>query len=362
MLVTDATNLPRLMVCNGSRLMTPDPVLTERDDTIREEGNAAHWLASVVFTGQHTAEELVDRKAPNGVYITAEMAEHVHDYISAIDRSPRATRDMEWEYALGVAQKWRIKGRADYVASESGLLSIDDFKYGYSIVEPERNWTLIAHACGYITNTGEIPQQITFTIHQPRAPHRDGRVRHWTVSYSELLELHAEIDRTLSNPSDTLNTGPHCYKCPAFASCPARQAAELNGIEAAHAAYNANIQNDELTSRLDQISRAIALLTQSKKAYEELAAFRIKAGEVIENYTVENDLTNRTFHSYVTPELLDALYGDKGICERQLPTLKDATAAYGEDAVAMLTTRHIKGAKLVRVNASKKAERLFGRK
>ena len=71
MLITDATNLPRIMQCNGSILLQADPVFAERDATTREEGNAAHWLASVVFNGQHTAIEMVDRKAPNGVYITA---------------------------------------------------------------------------------------------------------------------------------------------------------------------------------------------------------------------------------------------------------------------------------------------------
>ncbi|AHJ10735.1 hypothetical protein P106B_52 [Rhizobium phage vB_RglS_P106B] len=357
MIITDASNLPRFMQCNGNVLLQADPALVEIDTTIREEGNAAHWLASVVFNGQITATEMVDRKAQNGVYITAEMAEHVDAYLSSIRAG-----EMEWSYSLN-GQNWQINGRADHVRYEDlTTLYINDFKYGYTIVEPEMNWTLISHAVGFCVTNDVAPARIVFVIHQPRAPHRDGRVRTWSISYQELLELYQRLNQTLSNPSNMTQTGPHCYKCHAFRSCVARQDAELNAIEACHVAYNANIDNFDLSDRLNEIKRAKALLNQSEKAYEELALHRIVKGEIIKDYTVENELTNRTFKDYVTPDMLDALYGNKGICKRQLPTLKDATAAYGEEVVAELTTRYQKGNKLVRIDANKKGKKLFGSK
>ncbi|QWY83129.1 CRISPR/Cas system-associated protein [Rhizobium phage RHph_X2_24] len=357
MLIVDATNLPRLMNCNGSRLMQADPVLTERDDTIRNEGNAVHWLASAVFHGQHTVDEMVDRKAPNGVFITADMAEHVTDYLTAIRAG-----EMEVETTFR-GNVWQINGRADHIRLENlSHLYINDFKYGYSIVEPENNWTLIAHAIGFCLARDVHPEQITFTIHQPRAPHRDGRVRDITIDRNRLWQLYAQINETLTNPSDTLQTGKHCYKCPAFASCPARQAAELNGIEAAHTAYNAAIDNIELTARMDQISRAMELLKQSQKAYEELATYRIKKGEIIGNYTVENDLTNRVWKDGVNAELMLALTGIN-LTKPQLVSPRQAEQAGVSSAIVdSLSERRIKGAKLVRVNANKKAAKLFGTK
>ncbi len=266
---------------------------------------------------------------------------------------------MEWSYSIS-GPNWRVNGRADFVSHVDNILNIDDFKYGYSIVEPDDNWTLIAHAIGYCDAYGVVPDRITLTIHQPRASHRNGKVRFVNMTYDELMAKMQTLSAVLQAPSNMLQTGPACYKCPSFLTCPARQDAEINAIEISRVAYNAHVDNIDLADRLEEIQRAQQLLKQSAAAYEELALHRIVKGEIVRNYTVENDLTNRTFHSYVTPELLDTLYGDKGICKRVLPTLKDAEAAYGKDAVATLTTRHSKGNKLVRTDANKKGKRLFG--
>ena len=360
MIITDATNLPRLMNCNGSRLMLADPVFTERDDTIRNEGNAAHWLASVVFGKKHTIEELIDRKAPNGVYITADMAEHVSDYLSCVDRSPHQWCVMEWSYQLN-GPEWQINGRGDFIGWNEGILSVDDFKYGYGIVEPFENWALISHALGFCETNNLVPSKIVMTIHQPRAAHYAGKVREWEIGPAELMQYKWRINSTLSNPSDMLQTGLHCYKCPSFASCPARQAAEMNAIETAHMAFNAHISNDDLAERMDQIARAISLLEQSKKVYEEQTMARVKAGQVVANYGLQNDLTNRMWLESVTPDMLDAMAGHS-ICERKLPRLNIAETALGKEMVNMLTERRSKGTKLVRIDANKKGEKLFGKK
>lgn len=361
MLITDATNLPRVMQCNGSLLMQADPVLAERETTIREEGNAAHWLASVVFSGQHSAIEMVDRKAPNGVFITPAMAEHVSDYLDATSYSPRAIRSMEWSYSLN-GNGWVVNGRADLIARVGTYLNVDDFKYGYTIVEPEYNWTLISHAVGYCVNQGYAPEIVKFTIFQPRAQHHLGRVRDWTISYAELLKLYEYMNVILSNPSNVLQTGPNCYRCPSFLSCPARQAAELNGIETSHIAYNAQIDNIDLSERLQQIHRAKELLTQSEKAYEELATHRIKSGQVVKDYALENGLTNRMWKEGVTPDLIKAITG-KDIAKKELPTPKQAElAGVPPEIVKLFAERKPTGSKLVRSDANKKAQKMFGKK
>ena len=373
MLITDATNLPRIMQCNGSILLQADPVFAERDATTREEGNAAHWLASVVFNGQHTAIEMVDRKAPNGVYITAEMVEHVTEYVGELTASfsrPDGSLNgkMEWSYSIQ-GDNWAINGRADHVAfcnvpnrTANSILYIDDFKYGYTPVEPEMNWTLISHAVGFCLQERVTPELIVFTIHQPRGQHHAGRMREWSISYEQLLALFDRMNATLRDPSNVLQTGPSCYHCPSFISCPARQAAELNGIETSHIAYNTEIDNFDLSERLQQILRAEELLKQSKKAYEELAIHRMKAGQVIKNFMLENGLTNRMWKEVVTPDLIKVLTG-KDIAKRDLPTPKQAElAGVPPEIVAMFAERKPTGTKLVRADANKKAQKMFGKK
>lgn len=360
MITTDATNLPRVMNCNGSRLMSSDPRPADVENTIREEGNAAHWLASVVFNRKHTIEELTDRKAPNGVFITPEMAEHVSEYLSTVDRSSHAMAMMEWEYSIS-GNSWKVNGRLDHFSYDGGILSIDDLKYGYTIVEPEMNWSMIAHAIGYCVTTLEIPHTIVFTVHQPRAPHYDGTVRSWTISYQQLTELYQRINWTLSNLSDTLQTGKHCYKCPAFASCPARQEAELNAIETMGLPFNRMPSDDDLATRMTLISRALEILKQSKDAYETQIIMRLKQGAVIDNYGTKDSYTNREWNEGVTPELIQAITG-KDISIKKLPTPKQAENTLSVEIVNTLARRNFKGTKLVRMSADKRAQMIFGKR
>lgn len=361
MLTIDATNLPRFMQCNAYLQLQTDPIFAERDNTIREEGNAAHWLALVVFNGQHTLEELIDRKAPNGVFITPEMADHVSDYLSCINRNPHVSGNMEWSHSFSGAN-WQVNGRTDFLCLNGHLLNIDDFKYGYSIVEPEMDWTMIAHAIGYCLTTGFQPQQITFTIHQPRASHHAGHVRSWSISYNQLMMLHSELSAALSNPSNMLNTGKHCYKCPSFVGCPARQNAEMNGLEASHMAYNADMSDAALEARMSEIHRAKELLKQSEKAYEEQMMHRLRNGSVFKGYKIENQLTNRVWNDYVTPDLMRALTGIN-VAKSALVTPAQAERnGIPKEIVNMHSDRRSKGFKLARVDANKHATKLFGDK
>lgn len=360
MIIVGAGNLPRILSCNGSLVMAADPVFTERDNTIREEGNAAHWLASAVFNKEITSLEMVDRKAPNGVYITAEMAEHVDEYFKNSAAATDGQTFMEWGYTLN-GQNYQINGRADKLLYSAAFnsLYVDDLKYGYTIVEPEQNWTMIAHAIGYCIENNVAPQRITFVIHQPRAPHHLGRVRSWSISYNELTALFHEMSGKLNNPDNMLRTGTYCDKCPSFFSCPARQAAELNGIEVSHNAYNADIDNEELSFRLDQIHRAKKLLDQSEKAYQEQASYRLKQGQIINNYALTADLANTSWKEGVTPELLQVLTG-KDFTKKELVSPTQAKNQLSEEMFSLWTERKTKGKKLTRISADKRAKKLFG--
>lgn len=363
MLTIIADHLPRFMQCNGFRLLQADPATPDGDNTVRDEGNAAHWLAMIVFSGQHTCSELVDRKAPNGIYITADMADHVSQYLAEIIIAHDAVTyagEMERAYSL-TGNGWQINGRGDHLNFTGQTLYINDLKYGYTIVEPEYNWTLISHAVEYCITNQVAPNRIVFTIHQPRADHHAGRVRSWEIDWQQLLDLYSYMAGALSQPSDTLQTGKHCYRCPAFVGCPARQSAEYTGIEIAHDAYRAEISDEGLAARLDQIYRAEELLKQAKSAYEDQAMQRIRGGAVISNYGVENAQTNRVWKDGVTPELIMALTG-ANITKPATITPKQAEAVMPKEIVNLYSERRSKGWKLKRADANKKATRIFGGK
>ena len=367
MLTITATDLPRLMGCNGSLLMKglEKPVI-ESDNTVKDEGNAADWLVSEVHKGEHIAEEFVDRKAPNGHYIDAVMVEHLEEYLDNVLSNKiydERFSFIEHNTSHGCVD-WQINGRADsvfYDAVENKLF-IDDLKYGWKIVEPEMNWTLISHALGFwFQNPGMKLASITFSIYQPRPYHAEGRVRSWTIDGEKLIELYNQINQTLSNPSNILQTGEHCYKCPALlaGACPAANKAKYNAIEASEQAFVDTIDNDTLSFQLDHLKRTREVLKQVEDAYKELAIHRVKKGRPVKNYSIETELANTSWKKHATVDMIAAMSG-KDVSNKALITPNQAKkAGVSEELVAVLTERRKKGLKLVRVDANTKAQRYF---
>lgn len=361
MLVVTADELPRLMACNGSRLMDGQELSIDRPDIVRDEGNAAHWLCKEVHQGNFFAEELIDRKAENGVYITPDMLEYLEEYLAGLVL-PGTLVEYDTTFNTGLAQINARTDRARY-DEEHKTLYIDDLKYGWSIVEPEMNWTLIAHALGFMfKNPDKDIQQVVMTIFQPRPYHYKGRVRSWQINRATLEEFYNQLVATLANPTDQLNTGQHCYRCPALATCPAARKAQMNAVDASETVFNEEIDNDRLAFELDHLQRAIEVLKQRQKAYQELALHRLRQGEIIENYAVDNELTNRQWQSHVTPEFLKMMTG-KDLVKTQLITPAQAEkAGANKEVVAALTERRNKGVKLVRIDADAKAQKMFNEK
>lgn len=356
------------MTCNGSRLLavsTP-PATTDADgnpiDTFaRDEGTAAHYMATAVYKGDQIIDELIDRKAPNGVYMTAEMAEHIAAY-QAVWQTQHSLLGVELNTSYDNSPYWVVDGRADFIAlSAETELHVIDFKYGWRIVEPENNWTLISHAIGLLLQQQFTPQTIRFSIFQPRPHHPDGPLRSWVINHSQLTQLYTQLDATLTNPSDALITSPHCHKCPAIATCPAARIAEMNAIEASETAYDDQVSNEMLAFNLDNLHRAKKLLEDRIEAFSEMAKHRINSGAVIANYFNEMGQGNRIWKESVDAQTLQMLTGKDLTAKPKLIT-PAAAERLGVDkaTVKALTERPSTGIKLVRVSANKKAAKIFG--
>jgi len=355
MLTTNATNLPRLMNCNGSRNMPPSFASVDPDPTARDEGNAAHWVAQGWFDyGREFANDLIGTKAYNGVVITSEMIEHVGEYLSEIELGA-----MEVETSFGT-DLWRVNARADHISwnATTSLLTIDDFKYGHRLVEPEQNWTLIAHAIGYTIFNGIVPTTTKLRIHQPRPHHPDGKLREWSISYPQLLDYYARINNTLSNPADELVTGlAWCAKCHALATCPAARAASMNAVDATALTFTDQLPNDVMAFELDTLRNAQGMLTARLEALQELAMHRLKAGEVIEGYGVETQLANTRWKAGITPQALTLASGVDCVKPGAITPAEFKRRGGSQAAYDALTERPITGIKLVRASADKRARR-----
>ena len=362
MFITDATNLPRVMNCNGSRLMPPSfPATDILDTTKRDEGNAAHWLAQQLFNGDLRSENAVGTKAYNGIIITSDMVTHVDTYLKALDCGEReATTTFS-------GTGYTINGRCDHwvyrIYADGSMLTVDDFKYGHSWVEPFENWTLIAHAIGLCRNYGLLPDVICLRIHQPRAWHPEGSLREWRISYTELQEYYQWIDKTLNNPTNQLTTGyTWCRRCPALATCPAARAARMNIIDMASPTFTDAMANDALEYDLQTFEVALKFLEAQVDALKELMAHRIKLGQPFNHYATMQNYGNRRWQHGLTPEFLTMTTGIDCTKTSAITPAEFVRRGGRESVVEKLTERPLIGSKLVRIDADKNAKRILGSK
>ncbi len=374
MFVITADELPRFMACHGSRHMHRSfPLSAEGDMTTRDEGIAAHHMIAMAHRKEFTVEELIDRKALNGVYMSHEMAEYVQQYLSEI--GDRGTVEVDTSFE---GNGYRIAARADHiywnpdlliadpstgeVYSEPKTLHIDDFKYGWRLVEPFMHWTLIAHAIGYCETRNILPHKIVMTIHQPRPHHRDGKIRSWKINCNDLTQLKVQLFNAIWSDSRTLATNSHCHTCSALATCPAARAAAYNAIDISETVLNEQVENDDLTFHIDQLRRAQSMIDARLKATEELAVHRLRNGAILENYSVESTLTNRQWKDGVTADMLMVLTGKQLTAKPKLiPPAQAEKQGVDKTTVAALSERIPTGYKLVRVSATAKAQKIFGK-
>jgi hypothetical protein len=365
MITMDANELPRFMVCNGSRKLSVDERhLEQLNNKPRDEGIAAHYMASKCFRCEYTLDELVDRKAPNGVYMTSEMAEHVRQFLDLRNVAAPPFRDIEVNTSHDFSPIWAITGKADLCEIDARCdIHIIDFRYGWRIVEPERNWTLISHAIGFVKNHSVHPHTVIhLSIFQPRPNHPLGPLRTWKITLGTLELLNQELTQSLCSPSDQLQTSSHCGQCPAITNCPAARKAEMNAIDAIDTVYEDTLDNAQLSFNLDMLNRASTMIETRLKAFEELAKHRIKAGEIVDNYAIEMGLGNSKWKDGIDASILKAITG-KDLSKPKLVTPAEAKRqGVDEITIKALSERPPIGLKLIRVNADAKATKMFGEK
>lgn len=361
MLIVTADNLPRVMNCNGSRNM-PAAFPRETVETIgRDEGIAAHWMAQTAFAGADL-NALVNMKHENGVIMTGDMADHVHGYLTSL---VGGTMEAVTSFS---GTNWEVRARCDHRYHDTilSVLTITDFKYGYGLIEPEWNWTLIAHAIGTCINERITPATIVLRIHQPRAYHPDGKVREWRISYDVLMQLYAQLNATLSDPTNELRTGfgqPYnwCGRCHALANCPAARAANMNAIDAATLQFSDDLPNDVLAFELDLLRTAKAVGDARLTALEEMAAYRLKGGAVIDGYAVETQYANTRFKPGISSTALSVVTGIDCTKPGMITPAEFKRRGGTQATYDALTERPITGVKLVRASADKRAQKLFNR-
>lgn len=310
MINLQAHALNRVVECNGSVHMPEIDLPDEERNEDQEEGVAAHHVAIEVIAGRNADPiEWVDRQTPNGVWVTPEMAEYVDDFTDVIAGRRGAHIWLEENVDFQLSEDVRILCRLDVATwmADIGNLTVDDFKYGWRLVEPFENWQLVAGAAGIMIKYQLTPSTIDLIIHQPRPHHRDGKVRKWSLTYDEFWLAYGKMKEALRVITDELRTGPHCYRCPSMLKCPAYHAATYNALDASGRVFDDGLSDTEAASELVLIRRAKDILEQKDKALTELITHRINSQHVVPNWFIERGEGKRRWKKGVTVSMIKAL-------------------------------------------------------
>jgi len=307
----------------------------QKDSIYAAEGTAAHEISEKALRGDKNCHAYLGDVLKVGnfeIEITEEIADSAQTYVDyVVEQSKDALLFLEERYTLDdLDPPFEAGGTCDAVIlnANSGILEVVDLKHGKGIVDVNENKQTRTYALMALLNAPkELSSKIDYikvTIVQPRAYHKDGRIRSETFHLAELIEWTAELlkamgrskialeafdkingSRTLFDEwaEKSLTTG-NCAFCPAEGMCPARRKKALSvapeiartwfedvTLETAPMISNTvpALSPDELSHILD----GLEMLEDWIKAVRASAHATAEQGIKIPNYQLVEKIGNR---------------------------------------------------------------------
>lgn len=270
--------------CTKSGELSMLPGAAQRQGSIfAAEGTAAHELAETCLREDKDANLYVGLDI-QGFKVTHEMAHAVQIYLDHVRGLPPGVYFIE--QAITLANLWERKGlqsptplfgTSDYLKWTEDMLYVVDYKHGVGVpVEAVGNTQFMYYGLGgvfHILQQGfALPSRVTMTVVQPRAPHKEGGIRSWTIPTIDLFVwaetvLMPAVMSVIAKDT-TYKAGQHCRWCPHAGQCPAlrKQALEIaktqfDDVTATPPDANL-IPFEELGAILDQAELISAWVTQ----------------------------------------------------------------------------------------------------
>lgn len=301
----------RWMNCPGSLRMSEGIVTPP--SVYADEGSAAHHLAFQCLTLQTDAAKYLGRvlrqvkggwsilqagaEARSGDFVVDEdMAAAVQVYLDTIytDRVGGSAVYFEKQVCLSYIDVW---GTADCLRIVPGnKLQVYDLKYGSGVaVDVIDNPQLAIYAAAALD--GHDVQTVEMIIVQPRARHKDGPVRRWTLSAQELLAWKNEVlvpaVKATEDPEAPLCAGDWCKFCPALPICP--QIRELAIVTATADFQTVELPAPERLQTVDlvRVLQSAELLKKWLGAVEAFAQDRMEKGDHFPGFKLVRKRSNR---------------------------------------------------------------------
>lgn len=330
-----ASGAKRWMACPGSVALSLG--IVDPDSDHAAEGTAAHMLAETSLrTGfdawnyigmyvvpaqiNHLPPGIYDAKSMDyksnakaaekaGIPVTKDMADAVQVYLDWVRKEFKGVNELLIEHRFHCPSIHPdFFGTTDLAAKIKRTLYVTDYKHGVGIVvEAVDNEQGKYYAAGYLEtfDAWQDIDEVVITIAQPRAFHRDGPIRSWTITRKDLAAwLEDKLIPAMKKTEVSRDTvsGEHCRFCPARShACPQLlkdveefqiMSEKIMAAEAVKAGTGAKELNGE------QLSRYLDLGTQIKiafKAAQTTAFHRLSNGGKVPGYKLVAGKADRQF-------------------------------------------------------------------
>lgn len=354
------SQLSRPMSCAGF-LSFKDLVKTEAGPAAAE-GTACGELLEHKIYNRRDPSHVIPAVAKNGVAFDRDMQFYTDGILPLIAVDATCEQKINWQTRSGI---W-IMGQYDASFIRDGKLYIDDLKYGWNIVDVEKNWQLLGYAIGQVIKLNAPVTSVVMRIHQPRPHHELGTTRSWEISLTELWKYREMIETRMSEiaaGNKELSTGRQCKYCPAAAeACPAFNRsfyASLDYVLNHH--IQDNINDHEVANQLDLIARAKDVLKIKADSLEQLAIHRIKSGGLIPGYMSEAGYGDRKWKPGINAEVIKVMTGIDITETSMLSPAKAERQGVPKDLVKTFVDRHFVGQRLVRKDGNKLGDLIFNK-
>ncbi|HEV2155452.1 DUF2800 domain-containing protein [Bradyrhizobium sp.] len=387
-----ASSTARNWNCSGAIALNRRNPAPEVESEAAAWGTACHQLAEKCFKHNRHPDEYigtVETTKQHKIDVDGEVAETTEMYVDYVRGRIAAYVQEFGEEPIVVHEQPLPLDRlgGPYDAGGTGdtvmyfprwkLLEVVDLKGGRGLVEAADNKQLRTYGLGsLLANPGLDVEKVKTTIVQPRAPHKDGKIRsdephvadlvEWTAELLERMKLAKQADDEFETmafaawSAKWLKPG-NCKFCPSEGNCPALK---QRALDAAHVWFDdldrPQISNKAIFDTPEQIAADLDMLDMIQdwiSARRALAHKMAEGGTEIPNYILvpqqkrekwkdgeEEAVLNILDHSELKPE--------KYLNPAKLKTPKQVRKALGkkESLVAGLSETPAGGTNLVRAD------------
>ena len=332
----------RLWNCPGSLALISTMDAEDRESEAAAWGTAAHEVAD--WTLNNPEKDCADypkatvKTKRYEIDVDDEVVECAQEYVDYVrgrlaEHGAGATLLIEQRFSLEAFNPpFDAGGTGDAVLllPKWKMIEIVDLKGGRGIVvEATENKQLRTYALGaYVANPGDW-KTVRATIVQPRAPHKDGRIRSEEMHVADLIEwttdLLAAMQRSLQAQADLgkpgdwngthLSAGDHCTFCPALPTCPAVERKALETAQTLFQPEGIRPPPAPETLGLDRIAQildAADMIQNWLNACRAYAQDKAECGLEVPGYVLVEKRSRRAW-TKEEPEIAEALTKEIGL-------------------------------------------------